>query len=135
MALKRTSSSNSEANTSPLKSTFRQSTLHMGVTQQKKRSAIGAASNHGRLFKVMGDLFLLAGRLEDAVVWLVLSPSVCLHPPNLREALDRYQEAVVLCKSLNDYVWHAGALEGQAVVSVVEAWSAGTASVSVLLVC
>lgn len=51
-------------------STFRQSTL--GVTPPKKRSSgIGAASSHGRLTKVLGDFFLLAGRTEDAYVWYV----------------------------------------------------------------
>ena len=47
-----------------------QSTL--GVSAAKKRSSgIGVASSHGRLFKVLGDFFLLAGRPEDALVWYV----------------------------------------------------------------
>jgi len=42
----------------------------LGVPTVKKRlSGIGAASSHGRLFKVTGDLFLLSGRTEDASIW------------------------------------------------------------------
>ena len=49
---------------------FRQSSL--GVPPARKRQTlIGAASSHGRLFKVLGDLFILAGRTEDASVWCV----------------------------------------------------------------
>jgi hypothetical protein len=52
-------------------STFRQSTLSVPPTK-KRLSSIGVASSHGRLFKVLGDFFLLAGRTEDAAVWYVL---------------------------------------------------------------
>lgn len=46
----------------------RNSTL--GVPPPKKRqSTFGPQSAHGRLFKVLGDLFLLAGRTMDAVIW------------------------------------------------------------------
>jgi hypothetical protein len=42
----------------------------VGSSAQKKLLAvIEAASSHGRLFKVLADLFLLAGRIEDALVW------------------------------------------------------------------
>lgn len=52
---------------------LRQSTLNLPVQVPKKRvSGIGVASSHGRLFKVLGDFFLLAGRTEDAVVWYVV---------------------------------------------------------------
>ena len=40
-------------------------------TARKRQSLIGAASSHGRLFKVLGDFFLLAGRTEDASIWCV----------------------------------------------------------------
>jgi hypothetical protein len=51
---------------------YRQSTL--GVPASKKRlPGIGAASSHARLFKVIGDLFLLAGRTEDALGRYVIS--------------------------------------------------------------
>jgi hypothetical protein len=49
---------------------FRQSSL--GVPSVRKRqNIIGAASSHGRLFKLLGDFFILAGRTEDASVWCV----------------------------------------------------------------
>jgi hypothetical protein len=54
-------------NPSSSSSVYRQA---VGTSAQKKRLAgIGAASSHGRLFKVLADLFLLAGRIEDALVW------------------------------------------------------------------
>ncbi|CAK5277407.1 unnamed protein product [Mycena citricolor] len=85
-------------------SVARQSTL--GVPPSKKRlSSIGVASSHGRLFKVLGDFFLLAGRMEDAGVW--------------------YNEALQLFRSSTDAVWQAATLEGMATVSIMEAWSAG----------
>jgi hypothetical protein len=61
--LKRTSSAG------PALPSLRQSTLSAPASGKKRTSAIGAASSHGRLFKVLGDVFLLAGRTEDAVVW------------------------------------------------------------------
>lgn len=82
----------------------RQSTL--GPPAVKKRaSAIGAVSSHGRLYKVLGDFFLLAGRTEDASLW--------------------YAEAIVLFKTGQDPVWHASVLEGMATVFVLDAWSVG----------
>lgn len=68
-------------------SLIRQSTL--GPPAVRKRiSAVGAVSSHGRLYKVLGDFFLLAGRTEDASLWSVsfihlvssprlISPKVC----------------------------------------------------------
>ncbi|KAI0720991.1 TRAPP II complex [Cerioporus squamosus] len=70
---------------------------------KKRPTTIGAASSHGRFFKVLADFFLLAGRLEEASIW--------------------YNEAIVLCKSLQDVAWHASALEGLATIPIVEAWS------------
>ncbi|TBU35870.1 TRAPP II complex [Dichomitus squalens] len=83
------------------------------LPNKKRVSAIGAASSHGRLFKVLGDFFLLAGRLEEATIW--------------------YNESIMLFKSPQDAPWHASALEGLATIPVVEAWSSthginGTAS-------
>ncbi|KAJ6502507.1 TRAPP II complex [Mycena sanguinolenta] len=84
-------------------SAFRQSTLN--VPPAKKRlSSIGVASSHGRLFKVLGDFFLLAGRTEDAAVW--------------------YNEALLLFRSSSDAVWQAATLEGMATVSIIDAWAA-----------
>ncbi|KAK7467129.1 hypothetical protein VKT23_004188 [Stygiomarasmius scandens] len=78
----------------------------LGVPTVKKRlSGIGAASSHGRLFKVTGDLFLLSGRTEDASIW--------------------YNEALQLFKPSIDAVWQASALEGLATITILEAWSSG----------
>ncbi|KAI9446319.1 TRAPP II complex [Lactarius indigo] len=80
----------------------RQSTLNVPMTR-KRQSLIGAASSHGRLFKVLGDLFVLAGRTEDASVW--------------------YTEALALFKTSTDSLWHASTLEGLATLSLLDAWS------------
>lgn len=40
-------------------------------TQKKRLSTIGISSSHGRLYKTLGDFFLLAGRTEDAMIWCV----------------------------------------------------------------
>ncbi|KAJ3715606.1 TRAPP II complex [Lentinula guzmanii] len=78
----------------------------LGVpTVRKRLSAIGAASSHGRLFKVMADFFLLAGRIEDALIW--------------------YTEAIQLLKSPLDSIWNASALEGMATIPILDSWSAG----------
>ncbi|KAI0306435.1 TRAPP II complex [Multifurca ochricompacta] len=86
---------------SPMAS-VRQNTLNVPITR-KRQSLIGATSSHGRLFKVLGDFFMLAGRTEDASVW--------------------YAEAVALFKTATDPVWYASALEGLATVALLEAWS------------
>ncbi|KDQ60798.1 hypothetical protein JAAARDRAFT_31778 [Jaapia argillacea MUCL 33604] len=83
----------------------RHSSLAAPANSKKRHSGIGAASSHGRLFKVLGDLFLLAGRTEDASVW--------------------YTEAIALFRSPQDGIWHASALEGLVTVAVLDAWSAG----------
>ncbi|CCM02371.1 uncharacterized protein FIBRA_04466 [Fibroporia radiculosa] len=80
------------------------------ATTKKRPSAIGAASSHGRLFKVLGDLFLLAGRHADSSVW--------------------YTEAIALFKNSQDAVWHASALEGLATIPIVEAWSSSNSMLS-----
>ena len=48
---------------------LRQSTFSVVASGKKRITVFGAASSHGRLFKVLGDTFLLAGRTEDATVW------------------------------------------------------------------
>jgi hypothetical protein len=50
--------------------TYRQSTLST-QPQKKRLSTIGTASSHARLYKMLGDFFLLGGRTEDASVWWV----------------------------------------------------------------
>ncbi|OSC99049.1 hypothetical protein PYCCODRAFT_1454002 [Trametes coccinea BRFM310] len=83
----------------------RHSSLPMSpaLPPKKRPTTIGAASSHGRLFKVLADFFLLAGRLEEASIW--------------------YTEAMVLFKSPQDAPWHASALEGLATIPVVEGWA------------
>jgi hypothetical protein len=49
---------------------MRQSSLGVPIAR-KRQSLIGAASSHGRLFRVLGDFFILAGRTEDASIWCV----------------------------------------------------------------
>ncbi|TFY64017.1 hypothetical protein EVJ58_g2901 [Rhodofomes roseus] len=79
------------------------------VTAKKRPNLLGAASSHGRLFKVLADLFLLAGRHADSQIW--------------------YSEAIALFKgSPHDTSWHAAALEGLATIPVIEAWSSGSAT-------
>ncbi|TFK76416.1 hypothetical protein BDN72DRAFT_808930 [Pluteus cervinus] len=83
---------------------FRQQTL--SVAPPKKRlSSIGVASSQARYLKVLGDLYLLSGKMEDAVI--------------------RYTEALMMFKTSSDVVWHAAAVEGLATISIIEAWSAG----------
>ncbi|KAH9926207.1 TRAPP II complex [Fomitopsis serialis] len=79
------------------------------VTAKKRPNIIGTASSHGRLFKVLADLFLMAGRHADSQIW--------------------YTEAIALFKgSPHDTAWHAAALEGLATIPVIEAWSSGSAT-------
>ena len=47
---------------------------------KKRPTTIGAASSHGRFFKVLADFFLLAGRLEEASIWLVPTATICVLP-------------------------------------------------------
>ena len=109
----------SSGTTSPMGSS-RQSTLNVTMPR-KRQSLIGAASSHGRLFKVLGDLFTLAGRTEDASVWCVwLSGPTCM-----QHLIDnaRYTEALALFKASADPLWHASTLEGLATLSLLDAWS------------
>ena len=67
--LRKSSTLKRTASAGPAPLSLRQSTLSAPAPGKKRTSGIGAASSHGRLFKVLGDTFLLAGRTEDAVVW------------------------------------------------------------------
>ncbi|GJJ12127.1 hypothetical protein Clacol_006368 [Clathrus columnatus] len=59
----------------------------------------------GRLFKFLGDLFLLAGRSSDAGVW--------------------YEKSIsLLSKTPEDSIWHASAMEGLCVVQFLDNWGA-----------
>ena len=55
-------------NASATSAPARQSTLSV-QTQKKRASLIGTSSPDSRLYKMLGDFFLLAGRVEDALVW------------------------------------------------------------------
>jgi hypothetical protein len=98
----------------------RQSTLNVPMAR-KRQSLIGAASSHGRLFKVLGDLFILAGRTEDASIWYVWLSD----PAYMQHLIDnaRYTEALALFKTSSDPLWHASTLEGLATLSLLDAWS------------
>jgi len=67
--LKRNSSAGPGLGPSTNTNGLRQSTLGVAAPKVKRSSGIGVASSHGRLFKVLGDFFLLSGRTEDATVW------------------------------------------------------------------
>ena len=41
------------------------------ATAKKRQSTLPATTTHARLYKVLGDLFLLSGRMMDATVWYV----------------------------------------------------------------
>ncbi|KAH8117559.1 Trs120-domain-containing protein [Phellopilus nigrolimitatus] len=81
----------------------RNSTLLIPSTK-KRQSGVSAGTAHARLYKVLGDLFLLAGRIMDASIW--------------------YNEAVHHLKQPQDMPWQAAALEGIAVASVIDFCSA-----------
>lgn len=85
----------------PSSSSHRASTLPPLKT---RTSAVGITS-HARLYKVYGDFFLLAGRMQDAKIW--------------------YQEALILFKTGLDPAWQASAIEGLAVTSVLDLWATG----------
>lgn len=123
LIIKRSSSTGPTTNTNGL----RQSTLGASTAKIKRTSGIGVSSSHGRLFKVLGDFFLLSGRIEDAAVWYAFHDGI---PPLSLMCLHRYTEAIALfkspqIKSPQDTPWHASALEGLATVVVIEAWLRG----------
>ena len=54
------------------------------VQSQKKRiSTIGTSSSPGRMYKILGDFFLLAGRSEDALIWYAFACDVFYFPLEL----------------------------------------------------
>jgi hypothetical protein len=71
--LKRNSSAGHGFSNANNSNNIRQSVLVVPVTKIKRNSGIGVASPPGRLFKVLGDFFLLSGRIDDAAVWCVYS--------------------------------------------------------------
>ncbi|KAG8710483.1 hypothetical protein FRC09_000112, partial [Ceratobasidium sp. 395] len=87
---------------SPRPQVKRQSTMTTSTTSSKKK---GISPPTGRFGKMMGDFYLLSGKLNDAMAW--------------------YSEAIALFKSPSDYAWHAAALEGFAVAMILDAWAQG----------
>ncbi|KAG8733709.1 hypothetical protein FRC11_003864 [Ceratobasidium sp. 423] len=81
----------------------RQSTIGVGGSVNKKKG--GIAPPTGRFGKVMGDFYLLSGKLTDAMTW--------------------YNEAISMFKLPTDYAWHASALEGFATAIILDAWAQG----------
>ncbi|CAE6490486.1 unnamed protein product [Rhizoctonia solani] len=81
----------------------RQSTIGVGVSVIKKKG--GVAPPTARFGKVMGDFYLLSGKLTDAMAW--------------------YNEAISMFKSPIDFAWHASALEGFATAMILDAWAQG----------
>ncbi|KAG8935684.1 hypothetical protein FRC02_006960 [Tulasnella sp. 418] len=72
---------------------------------KKRMSTPGSLTASGRLYKILADLYLLAGRTADAVQW--------------------YMEAMPLLKGPQDTIWHASAIEGMCLAEVLDAWSTG----------
>ncbi|KAG8836757.1 hypothetical protein FRC18_010798 [Serendipita sp. 400] len=81
------------------------STTNRNSTIAKNRRSMLQSNSppNARLSKVVADLFLLAGRLSDAVNW--------------------YNDAVTHLRSTPDPVWHAAVLEGLCTASVLESWA------------
>ncbi len=88
------------------------SSLNVTPVNNKRRSNTfgSAVASHFRLYKILGDFFLLAGRTSDASIW--------------------YNEAIQSFKTTGDNIWHASALEGLCTCMVIDAWSSSLGSVS-----
>ncbi|KZV90255.1 hypothetical protein EXIGLDRAFT_649508, partial [Exidia glandulosa HHB12029] len=82
---------------------IKRSSTQVGTLKQQRRATSMLLPN-GRLYKVLGDLYLLSGQLDQANVW--------------------YTTAQNMFKSAGDMVWHASVLEGLCTVAVLEAYSA-----------
>ncbi|CAE6441631.1 unnamed protein product [Rhizoctonia solani] len=91
------------ASLAPRPTPKRQSTVGVGGSMNKKKG--GVAPPTARFGKVVGDLYLLSGKLTDAMAW--------------------YNEAISMFKSPIDYAWHASALEGFATAMIMDAWAQG----------
>ncbi|EUC61683.1 transporter particle subunit, partial [Rhizoctonia solani AG-3 Rhs1AP] len=91
------------ASLAPRPTAKRQSTMGVGGSMNKKKG--GVAPPTARFGKVVGDLYLLSGKLMDAMIW--------------------YNEAISMFKSPIDYAWHASALEGFATAMIMDAWAQG----------
>ena len=81
-----------------------------GVTRHTNAPLSGVAG--GRLLKLLGDMYLLAGMYGDAIK--------C------------YDDGAERCRAVGDVLWEAGAREGRAVAGIGEAWEFRDGSVSVV---
>ncbi|CAE6523362.1 unnamed protein product [Rhizoctonia solani] len=93
----------SGVNLAPRPTPKRQST--MGVVGSVNKKKGGVTPPTARFGKVMGDFYLLSGKLTDAMAW--------------------YNEAISMFKAPIDYAWHASALEGFATAIILDAWAQG----------
>lgn len=93
-------------------------------TAKKRQSTMPPTTSHARLYKVLGDLFLLAGRLMDATIWLESNNNlISIRTIDFVMHVSRYNEAIALLKQPNDMLWHASALEGIATANIIEIWT------------
>ncbi|GHJ88545.1 hypothetical protein NliqN6_4947 [Naganishia liquefaciens] len=92
----------SGANTLEVINTTNPRSLNTSTTSNTNTPAAPSGSTTGRLKKVQADLWLLSGRLG--------------------EAMSLYTEATQSLKNANDYLWQASATEGLAVATWLEAW-------------
>jgi hypothetical protein len=100
------------------------------ASSKRNSAALGAGPPNARLSKIIADLYLLAGRLKDATTWYDLFRFMDQRN-RINDARCRYEDAVTQFRSSNnDPVWYAAALEGQATVTVLEAWASADGLVS-----
>ncbi|KAH7103873.1 TRAPP II complex [Auriculariales sp. MPI-PUGE-AT-0066] len=88
----------------PLPPTLQRSATQTSATLKQARRHTANLLPNGRLYKVLGDLYLLAGQLNEAAVW--------------------YTTAQNMFKNAQDMVWHASVLEGLCTVAVLESYNA-----------
>lgn len=71
-------------------------------TAKKRQSTLPPTTTHARLYKVLGDLFLLSGRMMDASVWYVI---VLCFTLNLTGTQKQGMAKRLLCSSNNPTVY------------------------------
>ena len=82
---------------------LKRSVTQTSVAMKQSRKSTANLLPNGRMYKVLADLYLLAGRLSDATVW--------------------YTTAQNMFRNSQDMVWHASVLEGLATLAVLEAYN------------
>jgi len=81
----------------------RGSSVRLKSPDKKRSSGVSAVHTHARLYRLLGDLYLMSGRVTDATIW--------------------YQQSIESFKVTGDNTWHAGALEGLCSCLLLEAFS------------